>query len=942
METFLSVIAQDLLHKFGNNLSHLVLVFPNKRAGLFMNQSLASLSDAPVWAPRYQTISELFHSLSVYTECDPIQAICELYNVYKNKVNEPESPDRFYGWGEIMLADFDDLDKHRADAEKLFSNIQAIKALDDSSFLTPHQEEALQHFFEGFSIENNTRLKEKFLEMWNVMGDIYREFNLTLKKKNLLYEGALYRDVIEHLNENKEFIEQDKTYVFVGFNVLNEVEKQLFHFLRKKEKAIFYWDYDVFYVSKESPFEAGLFIRENLLNFPNELSVDYYRNFNKPKQLNFISSSSENAQARYLPQWLAQNITMPESETAVVLCNESLLQPVLHALPDKDSPHALKYVNVTMGFPLADTPVYSFVNALAEMQVHGYDKENKRFRTELERIVKNHPYASVFEDGSLFFPTQGNEHLLNYLNLVLEKLAVYFREQKSNSLYHQLYQEALFQTHGVINRFKILCKEGILDLSTATLIRLMREALVVTSIPFHGEPAMGLQVMGVLETRNLDFRHLVLLSVNEGKLPKHASDTSFIPHNLKEAFGLTTIKHKIAVYAFYFYRLIQRAERITFLYNTSTDGSNQGEMSRFLRQLLAETDIPIIAQTLQASQSVPLPATIEVNKTLDVMRKLQNKYDVRVKGSRPLSPSALNHYLDCPLKFYFAHVAEIKIEKRLEEEMDGATFGTLFHKSAEYIYAHLTEKNPVITRQNLELLLDKPEITLGTFVDRAFRKEYFKIETQESVKYNGLLLIVRKVIVTYLKQLLEYDLQLVPFEMKAMEHNCSMELPVKIPQGTLRIRIGGQIDRMDYIDTVDEETGEILKALRIVDYKTGGEPEIAADMEKLILPAEKRPHYIFQTFLYALVMCKEEKLPIIPSLFFVHKSYYTQENENKSYSPIIRFASEPVTNFHKLKDEFQTTLHTVLEELFNPDIPFGQTDIEKSCSYCDFKKICRK
>ncbi len=935
METFLSAVAHDLLERFGTNLSDLVLVFPNKRAGLFMNQQLAALSPTPVWAPRYQTISDVFCSASSYNVCDPILAVCELYRIYAGKTAQPESLDRFYGWGEIILSDFDDIDKHLADARRLFSNIRAIKVLDDSAYLTKEQEEALSRFFKGFSIENNSRLKEKFLALWNIMYELYTELNASLRKQGLMYEGALYREVAERMRDEKETgPEPGKTYVFIGLNVLNEVEAQLFQALKDRQAALFYWDYDVFYTQAERTFEAGVFMRENLKRFPNELPESLFRNMEKSKQVDYISATSENAQARYLPQWLQNHLTTPEQETAVVLCNEALLQPVLHALPDNESGITIRHTNITMGFPLTDTPVYSLVNALVSLQTDGYNAESGRFLNSYREAVTNHPYGHRLEEAVWQQHPATNTELLDYLILLLEQLAASFRHTEQPDVYQQLYNEALFKTHSILTRFRSLVDSGVLNVEAVTLRRLLRTVLAGTTIPFHGEPAVGLQVMGVLETRNLDFRNIILLSVNEGQLPRHTSDTSFIPYALKEAFGLTTIRHKIAVYAFYFYRLLQRAEHITFLYNTSTEGSRQGEMSRFLRQLLAETEWDIRTFHLQAGQSVCTSQPLSVRKTDEVMRRLQNRFDSRVAGSHPLSPTALNYYLDCPLKFYLNQIARIRPKRDTTDGLDAAQFGTVFHKAAEAVYTRLQQRSPLVRAADLDILLEKPVLTLAPYVEEAFR-DTFAEEGLEPPAFHGPLLVVRKVIITYLKQLLEHDRRLTPFEIVEMEQPHETTLRVDTPKGALHIRIGGTIDRIDRVTRTDE-SGTQQKVLRIVDYKTGGRPQSGKCMEQLTTPHKDRPNYIFQTFLYAMVMCGETQSPVMPALFFVNKS--SQED----YTPAIRFGTGDVYDFHAWTHDFEQLLRATLEELFNPDLPFVQTDITETCQKCDYRRLCGK
>lgn len=936
MESFIQLIAKDLISRFGIDLRNVTIIFPNKRAGLFMNQQLAAASDRPVWAPNYRTISEMFDALSDFTRCDDIAAVCELYRIYARHVPDPEPLDRFYGWGEVMLADFDDVDKHLADAHKLFSNIHSIKELDQEIFLTEEQEEALKNFFEGFSIENNSKLKEKFLHIWEHMDEIYMEYNRELRQKGLLYEGALYKDVIEHIDERSERIRPGMTYVFVGFNVLNDVEKRLFHYLQDKGQALFYWDYDVMYVHKQTHFEAGTFIRQNLKEFPNALPETHYDNLMKDKQIELVSTNSENAQARYIPQWLDTALTTPEQDTAIVLCNESLLQPVLHSLPDQSSDKPVKYTNVTMGFPMSDTPIFGFVNAILHLQTEGYDRDRHCFRTEYETIVRNHPYATLLPESEVFCHHDSNSGLLAYLRHLLELLAGHFgQEKEQENIYSQLYNEALYRTHNVVCRFIHMVDEGILQVQQATLRRLMRNVLGSTTIPFHGEPAAGLQVMGVLETRNLNFRHILMLSVNEGMLPKTANDTSFIPYNIRKAFGLTTIQHKIAVYAFYFYRLLQRTERITFLYNTATDGMNKGEMSRFLRQLLAETDLPVTTLNLQSKQEVLPAPVIEVEKTPEIMTILQNNYLSDNPQSRPLSPSALNNYIDCPLMFYYQQIARIRKPKDPQDGIDGALFGTLFHDAAEMAYEKLTSRNPIVRGQDIDRLLEAGEAGLLPFVEASFLKNFF-LNKPENVFYNGQLLIARKVIVTYLRQLLEHDKRMGEVRLVSMEQEYKQDIDVKSGNRNLRIQVGGKIDRMDTVMLPDETTGELVETLRIIDYKTGGSPEKANSMEQLIQEADHRPHYIFQTFLYAWVMTKLQKRPVSPSLFFVHKS------NTEDYNPIIEFDKERVTDFNRYKDDFEEVLQKVLDELFQPEIPFRQTTNMKRCEYCDYRQLCGK
>ena len=1023
MQSFLQLVARDLYAKIGNDLSRTALVFPNKRANLFFNDYLAGESDRPIWSPAAMSISDLFQKLSVQKAGDPIRLVCELYKVFIEETQSRETLDDFYFWGELLISDFDDVDKNLVDANKLFGNLQDLRNLtDDYEFLDNEQEEAIRQFFRNFSIERRTELKEKFISLWDKLGTIYRRYRENLEQLGIAYEGMLYRNVIEQLDTDR--LKYDK-YVFVGFNVLNKVESEFFRQLQKAGKAMFYWDYDIFYTRQIKKHEAGEFINRNLKDFPNELPESCFDSLRKPKKIRYISAPTENAQARFLPEWLKtiadshslaiekENVsdrqaaqenrqttediqaaktdkqvakeyrqateeyrqatgkdrqttqegrkateediqTAEEKENAVVLCNESLLLPVLHSIPQE-----VKNVNITMGFPLAQTPVYSFINAVMELQTNGYRPDTGRFTYETVSAVLKHPYTrqlSAKADGiereltktnrfyplpselkqddflaKLFTPRNGISELCGYLIELIRDISVLYRtENEYNDIFNQLYRESLFQSYLKINRLYSLSESGELSIRPGTLRKLLTKVLTSSNIPFHGEPAIGMQIMGVLETRNLDFRNLIMLSLNEGQLPKSGGESSFIPYNLRKAFGMTTIEHKNAVYAYYFYRLIQRAENITLLYNTSSDGLNRGEESRFMLQLLVEGPHEITREYLEAGQSPQNSQEIKIPKTKETLERLYRIYDAGNPKSAVLSPSALNAYLDCRLKFYYRYVAGLKAPDEVSAEIDSALFGTIFHRSAELVYTDLTANGRQIRKEELERLLHN-EVKLQNYVDSAFKEKFFKVGPEEKPEYNGIQLINSKVITSYLKQLLRNDLQYAPFEMVAMEKSVSETITIQTGQKPFTLRLGGTIDRMD----AKEDT------LRIVDYKTGGSPKTPANIEQLFTPAEARPNYIFQTFLYAAIMCRQQPLKVAPALLYIHRA------SSESYSPVIEMGEPrqpkiPVNNFAFFEDEFRGRLQALLEEIFNEKEPFTQTEDTKKCSYCDFKAICKR
>lgn len=957
METFLKQVAHDLYNKTEGNFTKVAIVFPNKRASLFFNEYLAQESDRPIWSPTYVSISELFRQSSDLSIADPIKLVCDLYKVFQKATGSKETLDDFYFWGEMLIADFDDADKNMADTHALFSNLKDLNELmDNYDFLEEGQKEALSQFFHNFSINQVTELKQRFISMWNVLGDIYTEYKALLESQSIAYEGMLYRQVIEQLDV--EALPYNK-YIFVGFNVLNKVEHTLFKKLNEAGKAMFYWDYDTFYLNK-TPHEAGEFIRRNLRDFPSELPASFFDNLNQPKEVTFIESPTENGQVRYLPQWIRENLTSQEKETAVVLCNEALLQPVLHALPDN-----VKHINITMGFPLSQTPAYSFVNALMELHTSGYNPNNGRYLFAEVISVLKHPYTRQLSPEAekleqtltrdnrfyplpselkqdnvlelLFTPRRNNLDLCSMLSEALKEVAVIYQQQAAShsDAFDQLYRESLFKTYTLVNRFHTLIESKELNVQAGTFQRLLTRVMSSSSIPFHGEPAIGMQIMGVLETRNLDFRHLIMLSVNEGQLPKAGGDSSFIPYNLRKAFGMTTIDHKIAVYAYYFYRLMQRAEKVTLVYNTATDGINRGELSRFMLQFLIEWGYPILRKQLEAAQSPQDSTPIIIEKTPDVMERMKSVFDFRSNPKALISPSALNCYLDCPLKFYYKYVALLSAPDEVTADIDSAKFGSIFHYAAEHIYKDLTAHGKLISKENLETLL-KDEVRLQTYVDNGFKELFFNLPPNEQPEYNGIQLINSAVIVKYIQQLLRNDLRYAPFTFVGSEQRIFENIEICTPTGDIQSRIGGIIDRID-------SKGE---SLRIVDYKTGGDADTPANVQSLFIPDKKRSNYVFQTFLYASIVCKKlreknDNRLVAPALLYIHRA------ASENYSPVIQMGEprkpkEPVDNFAQYEGDFRENLKTLLEDIFNPDISFTQTEIEDKCAYCDFRALCKK
>ena len=959
MEPFLKIVAEDLYGKFGseNGLADITVVFPNRRARLFFDDFISACSSKPVWSPQYTTIEELFQSQSDLRPADRIEMVTILHKIYQEELHTDESLDSFWSWGELMLADFDDIDRNLAPADQLFTLLREQKDMTDLSFLTPEQVKALEQFFGEMEKAEPTELRQRYQSVWSILGNIYERFNNILKDKGLGYNGMIQHRVIANLDTDRF---KASKYAFVGFNSLDGAEKELFRAIQSAGKALFYWDYDPAYTESNLLHEAGRFLRDNLKLFPNELPREQFEGMHKAS-LTIVEASTDNAQARFIPQWLnSLDVEKAGKETAIVLADENLLQPVLHSLPQE----RIGSVNITMGYKLSETSIYSLVNALIDMQRFAAKNKGRFNIQSLSRVLANPMISALSADATkildelrksrrmfpeiaaltshkelavLFSITSDNLTLLQYLQEVLKALVPVIRERADDTLFQPMNQESLYRIYTQINRLYSLIESGNLDISTETLCRLIRSILSTTMVPFHGEPAVGMQIMGLIETRNLDFKNVLLLSAQEGSLPKSGQSASFIPYNIRVAFGLTTMQDKSAVSSYNFHHLLQRAQNVTMVYNGNADapGIGKGQISRYLLQLIVSgADIQRI--TLKPDRSDTDICSLNVEKTKAVLQDLCRKYDYTNKDSY-LSPSALIKYMDCKLKFYLAQIAGLKKPDETDTDIDFAMFGTLFHKSAELTYNYLESKTPdhTVTSQDIEALL-KDHARLEGFVQQAFREDYFNGKEIGKSDYSGTQAINFEVILKYLRQILRMDMEVyAPFQYIGSEsdgYKHYIEVPDPLQPGSkLQIRLKGIIDRMDCKDGI----------LRIVDYKTGKDKGAPATIDDLFPPTEskKRKSQAFQIMYYAYIMSMQpqfSKYRLAPTLL------YTRTSSKPSKEDIYyKLGNDVLTDFtSQCGQVFEERLKNIISEIFNPDITFEPTDDKEACKNCDFASLC--
>ncbi|MCL2649988.1 MAG: PD-(D/E)XK nuclease family protein [Candidatus Azobacteroides sp.] len=961
---FLSLVAKDLIDRFGNDLSRVAVVFPGRRASLFFNNYLCEYTDDPIWAPQYLAIDDLFQQAGDLQIADSILLICELYRIYIEVYNRQthtpsaETLDEFYFFGEILLNDFDDIDKNLVNARSLFGNLQDLDQLrDDFSHLNESQNEMLRRYLK---FQGETALKTAFWSVWNILGEVYESFKTKLQQTGIAYPGMLMRSVIE-----KEKIDLSyEHYVFVGFNVLNKCEGKLFRKL--KDKALFYWDFDNYYLDpKQDTFnEAGRFIRENIEKFGSALPVENFDNFlSRKPRIKIIASASENGQSAYIAPWLNElnlPVEFEAPDSAIVLCNEQILPTVMHSI----SPNKVENVNITMGFPITQTPICSFLQVLADMQVKGAIETSKAFRYKYVLPVLRHPYTqAIFPEakevektllqGNIFFPTIDvlqDKTIFTYTHTTLD-LAKYLlqlteligrsyeKETEVEDIYSGLYRESVFRTYQVINRLTGLIISGELQIDKTTLLRLMRKLFSSTNVPFHGEPVKGLQVMGMLETRALDFKHILLFSVNEGFMPGTNSDNTFIPQFLRKHFEMSTIEHQDSIYAYYFYRLIQRAEDVTFVYNTAQTQTGKAEISRFLLQLLIDSQIDIKRYSLQSAIKPLQPQPVEAPKTAALLEKIRHQFDQKTNPqAQRLSPSALNIFIDCSLRFYLQYIEGLQSKEELNDELDVSVFGTIFHRAAESLYREIGNLGEaketafgisqfppfLIRKEHFDVYLENPHL-IDKLVSKAFSEEYFKNKEVSLKNYNGEQLINFRVIRHILKRLIEFDRKQTPFYIHGLERKLYADF--ELPETDTVLKIGGIIDRLEEKDGV----------LKIIDYKTGGSAKPYKELNDLFTQKDNRASHVFQTFTYSSVLIKNgmEK-PVVPSLL------YMQDAGKDDYSPVIQYEKEDIADFHRIYPLFEELLIQKLTELFDKNIPFRQTTAVAKCNYCDFKVLCNR
>lgn len=973
MKTFLEDLATNIAGRQAR-LEEQTIVFPNRRAMLYFQKHLSSLLHRPSFSPKLLTIEEFIGSFSALRVPEKLSLIHKLYTVYQqvlrnssdNDSQGTDGFDRFYYWGEMLIRDFDEIDKYMVDAAMLFRDLSHQKELDAAfDYLTEEQKEFLKSFWGSFD-ETESVNKKKFLKLWRKLPHVYEAFTNALVSAGEAYEGLLHRRVANEAQSRSLRYDRSISHLhFAGFNALTSAEEKIIcHFVERGAEV--HWDIDEYYVNNITQ-EAGRFFREYQdhavlkKTFPSHIPANLNEKIlgvsGDPK-VKIYGAAQPIGQVKLMTQLIhkAVGAGMKPEETLVVLPDEKLLLPVLHGLGS-----SIEKINVTMGFPLSHTPMFNLVELLIDLQIQ---RKGDHFNHRQVLALLGHPYFVTADPASA--QAKRKEILRynwvhipkSYLGAEVSLHRTVFREVTElkdqpfllTVLYYlrdivveignlqtmsSLDKEYVFQFYTLLNQLEgiFINEQGASEPMTharmvrelKSFIRLFRQLIRSYKIPFAGEPLRGMQVMGVLETRNLDFKNVYISSLNEGSLPGNAQKASYIPHAIRKAYQLPTHEHQDAMYAYLFYRVLQRAENINIFYNSETDVLGQGEMSRYLQQLLFESRMPVQKKVLHNSIAPRGVDVISINKSHQVMEALMkvNEGNQFFKG---ISPSALNTFIECGLKFYFRYVAKIKEADEVEEELDARVLGNFLHDVMERFYKSITtlKKSKLIEAQDYHGY----ELGIAKLIDQVFIETY-RLDPSKPVVYEGQRLVVKEVVQRFAFRIIEIDKLYAPFFIEGLEQE-GLTFSVRLDKEPFNAVVSGKIDRVDRKDNV----------IRVIDYKTGKDKLNFQDIPSLFSRSGDRNKAAFQTLLYALLYQRSfllndgNAVRLQPGL--INRLNLFEDG----FIFGLQHGKDRLSDVTGLLPEFELHLKNLLEDMFDPNIPFEQTAVIENCKLCPYRSIC--
>ncbi len=954
MKTFLNQTAAHLLDRHGHDLRKTLVFLPNRTGIHFFRKALAQEAGKTLWAPECLTPGMHMEDVSGLVTGNRIRLAAELHRVYARVLQrEPEPFEKFFPWAELLLNDFDDIDKYLADARVLYANLSGLQEIKERfQYLTEEQVALIRRFWQAYELPGITEPKERFLRIWERLQDVYTAYRNSLLEKGFGYEGLLHRMAIENPEKLMQGLsEYNRAYV-IGFNRLNGCEKVFFRHLRETVSTEFIYDVHPL-AAQDELHEGGRFFRETSTLFPGTV----FRNESQKHKPEVVmvqvtgQTSAVKLGAKQIQEALISGTA--EEDILLMLPDEKQLGPLLYSLPPE-----LKELNITSGLSLGETPVIALLKALFHLRKFAREKDGKvYFRVSDVMQLLSHPYlnfshepanrklaARLIEENRirpeggqltihpvaeiLFAPPSEN----TFTGFAENVVQAILEDSETMNEYERIILEFAADT---IHSVKQISEEEGLSPEDTSAFRLLMNVLRSGRIPFESDPLNGVQIMGPLETRNLDFKLVIVPAMTDDQFPGSGNPQTYIPFTLRKAFGLPLPEDRAAELSHIFYRLFTRSEKIYLVYNTAPGAMTTGEPSRFILRLLAESEYYNTLERLTLSEKVTFIRShpIEIKKegtAAEALRKFTEETD-----SRPLYPTALNTYLYCKLWFYFRYLAGLKEPDEISETADHADFGNMFHEIMEQAY------KPFLNRQITAEDLDRLEASFDELALPVFKKQYGYRE-HETFEYEGEALLHKEVLRKYFQGVLSRDRQLAPFRIKGLElEGDSMMMPFTFEANgrRLTVKLGGKIDRVDEKDGIT----------RILDYKTGADELKYSDLPSLFdASLKKRNKAAFQTWLYGLIYGygHPEAGILQAGVISVKKLFGIEE-----YDPILQEKEEPakrnspyvrVENLREQSEDFGNLLRELLAEIFDEREAFTQTEDVDRCRTCPYNGICRR
>lgn len=971
MEPFLKTVANTYLNREPQQLADYTFVFPNRRSSLFFAKHIKTIATGKAMImPEITTISDFISEFSGIEEASSIELLFLLYKEYKKlrMVEGAEegtySFDKFLFIGNIIIQDFNDIDLFNADAEQVLKNTSELKEI-KSTYLSKELVEILNQYFNISNLQENSesdsfwthvkgdkKISKKYLSLWKMLYPLYTELRKSLKEIGKGYSGLIYRTALDNILKMSSEDFHSSRYIFVGFNALSTTEFLIFNKMKNLGIADFYWDFNCEIVKK-----ASAFMEENTKHFPSRYNINESGTI--AGEINVYGIPSNSGQLKYAAEITKKIYNEKEDvATAIVLPNEALYLPALSMIPQL----GIDKVNVTFGIPLKNTSVAILMSKISTMHSHARSINGvMQFRKEdvvalmAFQIVKNldKEKAAALEQNltklkSLFVPSETLEiikesnlatifrhveklvdrnEVFKYIRDLIDTLDSSLPEQSFDKIYIEAYREA---TQDIENAITILGNE---EIGINSMFYLVDRLVATLSHNLKGEPLRGLQIMGFLESRCLDFKNVIITSVNEKILPKKSFNQSFIPGHIRKAYGIATNEFQESLYSYYFYRLISRAENVYLLYDSRKQSFGAGEYSRYIYQLKYLHDgikihffNPKFARKNENRTCATTPAadasdpnSIRLQKDDRIMEIIRKFFDVNEKTNYKFSASAFKEYINCPLNFYFEYIEGLRFEDHEDSLIDSATFGTIVHDVLSKIYEINKEyKDP----QDFVSLKAKVPDAINNAINEIYLKRPLGTPLEGSAKF------IYSIVAEYVNSTIDYDAKSAPFTIIEMEKKYDDGLDI---DEKTHINFSFTIDRLQ------ERNGSI----EIIDYKTGSDTPSVADIESIKDPQNYKKHSIFQLLLYCEAYLQKnpnEKRSIIPKMYSMREIF-----KDLNYRSTIKINRQEINyNNEDTRGEFIALFNGIIAEITDPDTPFSQVTGDKSCSFCGFKEICRK